>query len=167
MFPLLFKNMSNIAVQIEELLQGKYAEPDFADCFTVEIKLSAENTLEVFVDSESALDFAKCQKISRYLESFLDENKWLGETYVLEVSSPGASRPLKFLRQFPKHIGRNLEITTAEGNVLEGKFVSLEGEVVSLEKEVKYKEGKKTIKKIEQTQIAFPDIKKAIVKIIF
>ncbi len=156
----------SIEEKIENLLQAKYAEPDYADCFTIEIKLGAENTLEVFVDSEIALDFAKCQKISRYLEAFLDENKWLGEQYTLEVSSPGADRPLVFLRQYKKHIGRNLEITV-EGNVHEGNFVSIDNEVITLEYEVKYKEGKKNIKKTESINIPFEKIEKAMVKFIF
>jgi ribosome maturation factor RimP len=156
----------SIEEKIENLLQAKYAEPDYVDCFTIEIKVGAENTLEVFIDSEIALDFAKCQKVSRYLESFLDENKWLGEQYTLEVSSPGADRPLVFLRQYKKHIGRNLEITT-EGNVYEGTFVSIDNEVITLEYEVKYKEGKKNIKKTESINIPFEKIEKAMVKFIF
>ena len=156
----------SIEEKIENLLQAKYAEPDYADCFTIEIKVGAENTLEVFVDSEIALDFAKCQKISRYLEAYLDENKWLTEQYTLEVSSPGADRPLVFLRQYQKHIGRNLEIT-AEGNVSEGNFVALNDGVITLEYEVKYKEGKKNIKKTEQINIPFEKIEKAMVKFIF
>lgn len=158
--------ITNLEEKIESLLQAKYAEPDFADCFTVEIKLGAENTLEVFIDSETALDFAKCQKVSRYLESHLDENKWLTEAYTLEVSSPGGDRPLKFVRQFTKHLGRNLEITT-QGNVIEGKFVNIENEVITIERELKYKEGKKTIKKLESINIPFANIEKAIVKFIF
>jgi ribosome maturation factor RimP len=156
----------SIEEKIENLLQAKYAEPDYADCFTIEIKVGAENTLEVFIDSEIALDFAKCQKVSRYLESFLDENKWLGEQYTLEVSSPGSERSLVFLRQYKKHIGRNLEITT-EGNVHEGNFVSIDNEVITLEYEVKYKEGKKNIKKTESINIPFEKIEKAMVKFIF
>ena len=156
----------SIEEKIENLLQAKYAEPDYADCFTIEIKIGAENKLEVFVDSEIALDFAKCQKISRYLEAYLDENKWLSEQYTLEVSSPGADRPLVFLRQYQKHIGRNLEIT-ADGNISEGKFVSIDNEVITLEYEVKYKEGKKNIKKTEQINIPFEKIEKAMVKFIF
>lgn len=156
----------SIEEKIENLLQAKYAEPDYADCFTIEIKIGAENKLEVFVDSEIALDFAKCQKISRYLEAFLDENKWLSEQYTLEVSSPGADRPLVSLRQYKKHIGRTLEIT-ADGNISEGKFVSIDNEVITLEYEVKYKEGKKNIKKTEQINIPFEKIEKAMVKFIF
>ncbi len=157
----------NIAEKIESLLQAKYTEPDFADCFTVEIKLGKDNVLEVYVDSEVALDFAKCQRISRYLETYLDEEKWLGESYTLEVSSPGVSRPLIFLRQYHKHIGRNFEILTDEGNIIEGKLVDTSQEIITLEFEVKYKEGKKNIKKIEQTPIPFAAIKKAMVKLIF
>ncbi len=156
-----------IEERIENLLQLKYAEPYFSDCFTVEIKLGNNNFLEVFIDSETVLDFAKCQKFSRFLEAHLDEQKWLTEQYTLEVSSPGVSRPLVFFKQYPKHTGRTLEILTTSGNEYEGKLVNTDNEVITLEYEVKFKEGKKNIKKIEQTPIPFSDIAKAMVQISF
>ena len=107
--------------RIENLLTEKFnGDPDFADCFTVEISLKPGKLLEVFVDADGPMDFMRCQKLSRFLESHLDENNWLGETYTLEVSSPGIGRPLKFLRQFIKNVGRTVEIKLANDAIEEG-----------------------------------------------
>lgn len=159
--------MSTVEQKIEQLLNEKFTEPDFEDCFVIEIKLGKSNKLEVFVDADQGIDFARCQKLSRYLESYLDTEKWLTEQYTLEVSSPGVSRPLKFLRQYSKHIGRDLEITKNDGTNIEGEFVSLEGEVITLQYEEKRKEGKKNIKEQITVAIPFSEIKKAMVKIRF
>lgn len=88
--------------RIIELLEQKFVEPDWQDCFVVEVKQHATNKLEVFIDSDDSITFEKCRKISRYLEEFLDKYLWLGEKYTLDVSSPGISRPLVLKRQYQK-----------------------------------------------------------------
>ena len=159
--------METVEQKIEKLLLQKFSETDFADCFIIEIKLGKSNKLEVFVDADNGIDFRRCQQLSRYLEATLDTEKWLGESYILEVSSPGLSRPLKFLRQYPKHLGRELEITTNDGTTTEGEFVSLQNEIISLQFEEKRKEGKKNIKEMKVVEIPFSEVKKAMVKISF
>lgn len=153
--------------KIEALLAEKYLEEDFSDCFTVEINLSDSNKLEIFVDSDSGITFQKCQKISRFLEKTIDEEGWLGEKYVIEVSSPGVSRPLKFIRQYPKNIGRKLEVKLVEGGSKTGTLTKVEAENICLEEKVRVKEGKKKVTKIIQHDIPFASIRQAKVKITF
>ena len=109
-----------VTIGIEELLLQKFEHPAFSDCFIVEIKLANPNRLEVFVDSDTGISLEKCQKISRYLEQHLEEKKWLSENYTLEVSSPGINRPLKFVRQYKKNIGRTLDITLSDNTIKKG-----------------------------------------------
>ena len=92
----------NLEEKIVELLEEKFKEEEFADCFLIEIKLHKHNKLDIFLDSDTGITFQKCQRISRYLESYIDEGGWLGEKYVIEVSSPGLTRPLKLRRQYFK-----------------------------------------------------------------
>jgi ribosome maturation factor RimP len=159
--------MQTVEQKIEKLLIEKFAEADFADCFIIDIKLGKSNKLEVFVDADNGIDFRRCEMLSRYLETYLDTEKWLTENYTLEVSSPGVSRPLVFLRQFPKHLGRELEISQKDGTILEGEFVKIDGEDITLQFETKRKEGKKTIKETNTVVVAFANIAKAMVKIKF
>jgi len=156
-----------IELQIESLLAAKFQEEEFQDCFLIEVNHHPGNKLEVFIDSDSGVTFDKCQKISRYLEGILDENGWLGDNYVLEVSSPGISRPLKLWRQYKKNTGRSLEITLNDGSRREGKLAEVQEEQIVLAELLVEKEGKKKVKRQVLTPITFDRIKKAIVKISF
>lgn len=157
-----------ITERIAQLLEEKYSTDEvFADCFTVEVELKAGQKLCVFADSDSGMTFEKCQKLSRYLESFIDANNWLGEKYTLEVSSPGISRPLKFHRQYGKNVGRQLEVTQTDKNRVTGLLKSVADNHIVLSSMVVERDGKKK-KTIEvETVIPFEQIEKAIVKLSF
>ena len=152
---------------ITDLLQQFFSqEEEFADCFVVDVN-HANKKLEVFVDSDSAMTFAKCQRISRHLESYLDEEKPLGEEYVLNVSSPGVDRPLKFYRQYLKNVGRTLEVTTTEGETYTGQLKSATPTEVVLEVKRRIKEGKRKKTVVEDIAVMHDAIKQSIVKISF
>ena len=155
----------NLEEKIVELLEEKFKEEEFTDCFLIDIKLHKHNKLDIFLDSDTGITFRKCQRISRYLESFIDEEGWLGEKYVLEVSSPGLTRPLKLRRQYLKNIGRKVEVNLLEGKPMAGKLIEVNEEAIVIEREEKFKEKKKTIKKMVQIPIPFENIKKTVVTI--
>lgn len=156
-----------IEPKIEQLLEEKFKEEDFADCFLIEIALRKNNKLEVFVDSDSGITFSTCKRLSRYLEQYLDEEQWLGEKYTLEVSSPGTDRPLELKRQYQKNIGRQLKITGKEGTEQTGKLIAVGEDTITLEYEEVYREKKKKRKKIVQQEFALESIQKAVVKVSF
>jgi ribosome maturation factor RimP len=155
--------------RIAQLLEEKYTTDElFADCFTVAIDLLPGNKLLVFADADSGLTFAKCQKLSRYLESFLDTNGWLGETYLLEVSSPGIDRPLKFPRQYAKNIGRTLAVTLLDKTQHEATLKSVgELDFVLTQTVTERDEKKKKVVKVIDTPIPYEQVEKAIVKLAF
>lgn len=70
--------------------------------------------LRVFIDSPSGVDIDTCAKVSEKLSEVLDENDPVKEAYFLEVSSPGAERPLKTTADYHKSIGKNVRVTTYE-----------------------------------------------------
>ena len=72
-----------------------------------------------------------CAKVSRALESALDERADLSERYVLEVSSPGVERPLVRKRDFERFAGE--EIALVGKSVLDGKSTRVVGELVRLD----------------------------------
>ena len=158
----------DITERITQLLEEKYTTDEaFADCFTVEIEMKPGNKLYVFADSDSGMTFEKCQKISRFLESHLDTNGWLGEKYVLEVSSPGIGRPFKFLRQYRNNIGRTLEVTLLDKTRQTGVLKAVDEQQVLLSRKEIQREGKK--KKEVELEIPVPltQIEKAVVKLAF
>jgi len=148
-----------VEVQIRRWLEEIFTTEGFEDCMLIDLVFSGEKKVEVFLDADSGLTFKKCQRISRLLEAHIDEANLLGEKYVLEVSSPGAKRPMKFLRQFPKHIGRELKVKLKDGSKLIGKLSNVENSNIILE--IIKKEKKK--KEIKQVTVAFEEIESAIV----
>ena len=48
--------------------------------------------------------------ISRALSDKLDEEDFIGDSYILEVSSPGLGRPLKKDKDFARSIGEEVEV---------------------------------------------------------
>ncbi|MBI4545562.1 MAG: ribosome maturation factor RimP [Gemmatimonadetes bacterium] len=71
-----------------------------------------------------------CARVSRELESLLDQMAELGARYVLEVSSPGIERPLVRPRDFERFAGREVAIKgvaplAGRGRRLEGTLLGL------------------------------------------
>lgn len=154
--------------RITQLLEEKYTTDEaFADCFTVDIELKPGHRLNVFADSDSGMTFEKCQKISRYLESHLDTHGWLGDKYVLEVSSPGVGRPLKFPRQYRNNIGRSVIVTLTDKTVETGTLKSADETQIILAQIVIEKEGKKKKEVPVELPVPYDKIEKTVVKISF
>ena len=60
--------------------------------------------LRVFIDSDKGVDIEECAKVSEALSEKLDEADPISQNYFLEVSSPGAERPLKKKLILKKHL---------------------------------------------------------------
>lgn len=155
-----------IEEHITDLLEAKFREAEFADCFLIEIK-HTNKKLEVFIDSDTGVTFEKCQKISRYLEQHIDEEGWLGEKYVLEVSSPGVSRPLQVQRQYRRNVGRKVEVALVDGTKKSGVMLAVDDHGITIEEKVRIQEGKKKKTEVVQTVIPFDAIRKTVVKVSF
>ena len=158
-----------LSEKIGQLLEEKYSTDEaFADCFTVEIEVKAGPKLAVFADSDSGMTFEKCQKLSRYLESYIDTNGWLGEKYTIEVSSPGIGRSLKFKRQYLKNIGRTLEISLQDKTKETGILLSSDDVQIVIKQTITERDEKKKKKVYDiEKPIPFEQIDKSIVKVTF
>ncbi len=59
-------------------------------------------------DPPRGVTVGDCARASRALEAWLDDGGPLGVRYVLEVSSPGMDRPLRWHRQWVRFVGRDI-----------------------------------------------------------
>ncbi len=106
--------------------------------FVVDISFRGDQRrriIEVFVDGEKNVSADDLANISREINKVIDDNNLIKESYRLDVSTPGVERPLKYLKQFPKHINRNLEITfdSEDGlKTVKGKLTAVEGDTLNL-----------------------------------
>ena len=71
-----------------------------------------------------------CARASRAIEARLDADAAVaGDRYVLQVSSPGAERPLKTVRDWQRFVGRRANVSSAAlGGRQEVEIVAVEGE---------------------------------------
>ena len=72
--------------------------------------------IEVYVDSEAGVGLDECAEVSRELDFLIETEDLIKGRYHLNVSSPGADRPLTEARHFRKHVGRPLAVTVGEGD---------------------------------------------------
>ena len=66
--------------------------------------------LRVYIDKEGGVSIQDCEAVSRPLSDALDEADPIEGSYVLEVSSAGADRPLKRPEHFRQFLGAQVEV---------------------------------------------------------
>jgi ribosome maturation factor RimP len=103
--------------------------------------------LRVFIDKPAGIDIEECGLVSEKLSEKLDEVDPITQNYFLEVSSPGAERPLKKKQDYEKAIGKNVFIKTYEPlngeKQFEGVLAEFDGSNVTVE--IKIKTRKKLV----------------------
>ncbi|HLR72169.1 MAG TPA: ribosome maturation factor RimP [Pseudogracilibacillus sp.] len=75
------------------------------------VREGKDNFLRVYIDKPGGVDLTECSIVSERLSEKLDEIDPIKGTYYLEVSSPGAERPLKTPDDFKKHINDNIYVS--------------------------------------------------------
>ncbi len=66
--------------------------------------------LRAYIDKEGGITVDDCEVISRAFSDLLDENDFIEESYILEVSSPGLGRPLKKDKDFERNLDNVVEV---------------------------------------------------------
>ncbi len=68
--------------------------------------------LRAYIDKPGGITVDDCEMVSRALSDLLDEQDFIDEAYILEVSSPGLGRPLKKEKDFARSIGEEVDVKT-------------------------------------------------------
>ncbi len=134
-----------IRAEIERIIN----ELGFDSLFVVEIEKKGGETgpgsLKIFLDGLKGVSIDQCASVSRKLTPWLEENDPFRGKFNLEVSSPGADQPLQDRRQFPKHVGRELNLVLSDGAELKGKLEKADQELLLInvkgrKRELKFEE---------------------------
>ena len=95
-----------------------------------------QKVIEVYIDSRDGISVEECAIVNRKIGEVLESQNLLEDVSRLDVSSPGVDRPLKYLQQYPKHIGRLLEVhyvnTNQEEATVLGKLKEVVGDNLSI-----------------------------------
>ncbi|MCJ8010643.1 ribosome maturation factor RimP [Paenibacillus sp. KQZ6P-2] len=117
---------------VEEMVQPFLDEHNFELVDVEYVKEGSNYFLRVYVDKEGGIDIDDCGMVSEYLSQKLDENDPIPTAYFLEVSSPGAERPLKKNEDVAKAVGKDVFVTVYEAvdglKEFEGRLLSFENE---------------------------------------
>jgi ribosome maturation factor RimP len=128
---------TQIKSAVEELVRPFIEENGFELVDVEFIKEGGNWFLRVYVDKEGGIDIDDCGRVSEYLSARLDEKDPIEQAYFLEVSSPGAERPLKKLQDYHKAVGEHVFVTTYEPvdglKEFEGTLVSFDEETLVIE----------------------------------
>ena len=119
---------------VEEWLAGN-------DYLLVDLVFTPDDRIVVEIDHADGVWIEDCADLSRFLQEKLGDA--LGD-YELEVGSAGIGQPFKVPQQYQNHIGKEVEVLTAEGTKTQGILKSVDGDefvVTTIEKQKL--EGKK------------------------
>ena len=93
-----------------ELLKPKTEAAGY-ECYDVQYeKVGKDKILTVFIDSPDGIGLDDCEKVSRHLSAFLDEEDPIESNYLLEVSSPGLERKLSRVKHYQDNIGKKIDV---------------------------------------------------------
>lgn len=96
--------------QTEQLLKS-IAQTYSVEIYDIEyVKEGNEWYLRAYIDKPGGVTIVDCENVSRALSDALDQEDFILDAYILEVSSPGLGRTLKKDKHLEKSIGREVEI---------------------------------------------------------
>ncbi len=104
-----------LAARIQTLAEDAV---DGTELFVVDVDVrgrTGSRVVEVYVDSAIGAGLDDIAQTSRRLSFLLDTEDLIKGKYNLQVSSPGANRPLASPCQYPRHVGRSLRIVHTDG----------------------------------------------------
>jgi ribosome maturation factor RimP len=120
--------------------------------FLVDLKISKNNVIEIFIDAMEGVNIQTCMDISREIESHLNRDD---EDFELTVSSAGIGYPFKVEKQYLKNLEKMVDIKFQDNRApLQGILKSYTPECITIEySEKRAIEGKKKkeLVKVEQT----------------
>ena len=83
--------------------------------------------IKAFIDKDGGITVDDCSTVSRLVNDEMFKHNIMNNDYRLEVSSPGADRPLMTCKDFKRNVSRKALVTFQK----DGKTETVEGKIVS------------------------------------
>jgi len=99
------------------------------DLYAVEQSGQSGRTLRVSIDRPEPITIEDCERVSRVVGPLVDRANLIPGPYDLEVSSPGAERPLNDKRDYERFNGKRVNVRYRSGeteSVVEGDLVAVD-----------------------------------------
>ena len=92
----------------EELLIPLIEQHQFELVDVEYVKEAGTWYLRLYIDKEGGITIDDCEAVSRLFSDKLDEEDFIDDAYIMEVSSPGLGRPLKKEKDFKRSMGKEV-----------------------------------------------------------
>lgn len=115
----------NYEARTEQLLEPIVSEHGFETVDVEYVKEGSNWYLRAYIDKPGGITIDDLEMVSRALSDKLDEEDFIADAYILEVSSPGLGRPLKKEKDFARSIGEEVEVHLYRAVNRQKEFVGL------------------------------------------
>src|SRR4029077_18340327 len=120
---------------IKELLEPTLKHMGY-ELYSIDQSGQSGRTLRISIDHDAPITIEDCERVSRVAGPLLDHSNLIEGRYDLEVSSPGAERPLRSHGEYERFNGRRVNIRYRSGEtetVVEGQLVAVDGAGIAVE----------------------------------
>lgn len=92
--------------------------------------------LRVYIDKVDGIGISDCEQVSKQIGALFDVEDPISGNYSLEISSPGIPRPLFFIDQYARYIGKDVQLKLYKpvngSRKMAAKIVSVKEDIVVL-----------------------------------
>lgn len=125
--------------KISELIEEAIAE---SQLFLVQLQVN-DGSIKVVLDGDKGVALKDCVTVSKHIENNLDRDEF---DYSLEVTSSGIGQPFMLLRQYEKHIDKEIIVTDNSGEITRGILAEVSTDSLTIRKKLSAKKRKKLFK---------------------
>ncbi len=113
---------------IRELLEPTIKHMGY-ELYSLDQSGHSGRTLRISIDHNEPITIEDCERVSRVAGPLIDHSEIIDGPYDLEVSSPGAERPLRNRGEYVRFNGRRVNVRYRTGEsetVVEGQLVAVD-----------------------------------------
>ena len=120
---------------IKELLEPTLNHMGY-ELYSLDQSGHSGRTLRISIDHAEPISIEDCERVSRVAGPLIDHAELIAGPYDLEVSSPGAERPIRGLQDYERFNGKRVNIRYRSGDtetVVEGQLVAVDAAGIAVQ----------------------------------
>ncbi|TDM04097.1 ribosome maturation factor RimP [Macrococcus carouselicus] len=154
--------MSKITERVEEIVEPVIKSLGFELVDVEYVKEGPDHYLRIAIDKEGGIDISDCALASEKISEVMDKEDPIADPYFMDVSSPGAERPLKKEADYAAAVGNPVYVKLYEeiGGDKEwlGELVKYDEDTVTMSVRIKTR-----TKEIELPRKKIAKIRRAVI----
>ena len=163
--PLFYIRILILMISVKDIEERARVHLEENGGFLVQVEVSPMNDIRIaFEKKEGAVAIKDCVALSRAIEGSLDREI---EDFTLNVASPGLSEPFRVREQYDKHLGKQIEVKSLDGEKCKGELLEVTDEGIEVLSREKVKIEKKRTWVETKHKFIYNNIKETKVVILF